>query len=146
MAIQFKREHENSFNLVAEYKYKKQKYLVRISCSSRGPKSPGAMTSVWRISDDPSKNNENGVIPGVRGFQGPFSEAKLKYLLNNVRWDDFVSEYEYRSIMDQCEYDYERKVWTLPGRCFSDLEPDQMMQFSSRFAAHEFVYAKLKGA
>ena len=66
--------------------------------------------------------------------------------MSDPRSPDFISEYEYRSIMDQCEYDYERKLWTLPGRCFADLEPDQLMQFSSKFACHEFVYAKLKGA
>lgn len=48
MSIQFKKEHEDMFNLIGEYTFKKQKYLIRIWCGSRGPQSPGAVTSVWR--------------------------------------------------------------------------------------------------
>lgn len=55
-----------------------------------------------------------------------------------------VSEYVYRAIMSQLQYNYDTKEWGLPSRCFKDFEPDQILYFSSKYEAHKFVYEKLE--
>lgn len=37
----------------------------------------------WRVSDDASKNNENGVVPGALTVTGPYSETKIKKRLKD---------------------------------------------------------------
>jgi hypothetical protein len=71
------------------YVYKNQKYLVRVRpdivCHG-GSAGPGTMTSVWRVSNSLSENNENGVVPGVRGWQGKYTENELQKLLDRCDW------------------------------------------------------------
>jgi len=77
-------------NMKFEFEYKKQKYLVRINpdiACRGGARGKGTITNVWRISNNPLENNENGVIPGVKGWQGPYSETALKKFLKGLVWD-----------------------------------------------------------
>lgn len=55
-----------------------------------------------------------------------------------------VSQSIYTRIMEQVEYNPELKVWTLPGSCFKDSEPDYMFQFSSKYEAHKYVIAEME--
>ena len=55
-----------------------------------------------------------------------------------------ISRYRYTIIMDRCEYDYELECHTLPSVFFKDYEPDTLLFFSSRYAAHEFVCEELE--
>lgn len=71
------------------YRHKGQNYLVRVNpdiAVRGGERGPGTTTSIWRVSDNPEENNENGVIPGVRGYQGRHSKAGLIRLINRCRW------------------------------------------------------------
>jgi len=82
-------EHRyNQFEVKCDYKG--ARYLVRVSgdVACRGLyRGPGTTVSVWRISLNESENNENGVIPEVKGFQGPYSEAALKRFLSKLTWN-----------------------------------------------------------
>lgn len=76
-------------NFVATYHYRGKQYLIHIHAdiAVRGLlRGAGTTTSVWRISNNPAENNENGVIPGVKGWQGPFSESMLKKKLSKFQW------------------------------------------------------------
>lgn len=54
-----------------------------------------------------------------------------------------VSQFIYSQVMAQLEFNYETKEWELPGRCLKGFEPDSTLYFSSRYAAHEFIYNEL---
>lgn len=54
-----------------------------------------------------------------------------------------VSQYAYDSVMDQLLYNPETKEWHLPGYCLKGFEEDKMLLFSSKYAAHEFIYNHL---
>lgn len=72
-----------------EIVFKKQKYLVNISSDiayKGGVRGLGTVVNVWRISNDPSLNNENRVIPGTKGFQGRYSISILKKFLTKLDW------------------------------------------------------------
>lgn len=85
---ELKRTDSPLFELAGVYRLKGQTYKVEVSFSSRGLRCKGTQTHIWRVSDDPTENNENGVIPGVRGFQGPYSENALRKLINRVTWEN----------------------------------------------------------
>jgi len=55
-----------------------------------------------------------------------------------------VSEYIYRQIMDQAEYNYNTKEWELPGKCFKEFEADSTLYFSSKHELSKFVYNQLE--
>ncbi len=50
-----------------------------------------------------------------------------------------MTQYQYTSVMSLCEYDYEAKLWTLPGRCFVGMEEDSVLLFNTKYEAHTFV-------
>lgn len=83
------RSEHNYKHLEGMFRYKKQTYLVRVNADIawRGfLRGKGTVTNIWRVSNNPSENNENGVIPGVRSQQGPYNETALKRLINKVNW------------------------------------------------------------
>jgi hypothetical protein len=53
------------------------------------------------------------------------------------------SEYGYRGIMAQCEFNPALNLWTLPGHCFPDFEADSPLLFTSKYEAHEYVIKRL---
>ena len=82
-----KNNHDNGFNGIVEHH--NLNWKVEVNFGSLGPRHLGTVFNVWRIHKDPNKNNENGVISGVKGQQGPYSNKALEVFLNkHLGWHD----------------------------------------------------------
>ena len=54
-----------------------------------------------------------------------------------------ASQSIYTSIMTNLEYNYNTKEWVLTRNPFNEFENDIPMFFSSKYAAHNFVYNQM---
>lgn len=55
-----------------------------------------------------------------------------------------VSQYAYDGIMAHLIHNPDKGWWELPGACLKGHNEDVTLYFSSRYAAHEYVYSNLE--